>query len=743
MTALHGVLRRAGRFGASLVVACSLVAAPGRPPSVAAELPAVDARARLSDGLEIVSQTFTLVSEGAFEVTLALPSDVDPAAFGAGSVLVVTSHRSIDDRFGFHQAIDGELTNTEDTFDISLDPATPDPNLIAVDGRDLLVRVPTEALTRTPTALQLSQAGVHPIVIELRLPGRAADEVTTFVNRLASTPSTAGDLSVALMMGETSEPTVGTDGQVSVSSAASAELRRLAATLAAIDGAAEAAAAAAAESAAGAEVAIAAVPRGVLIEPSVLADIAVTDAELAADLLPGLTRSVLIAGPKLPLDASAAVAAQLQSTYAEWLRQGEDMLRSVLPTTATDRSAFVVDGAITDEGAGMQRDLGMQMLVLPYQFYDGLDGSLRGFTDTSQLVTVELADGNIVPAAVVDDLLSRQLLAGADDPVLGAVRIAAELVVLADSIADEGLLVERHGILLALADLGVPDARLMAELIPLLLSTPGLDLVEPGDLRTTTTTLLNDGRPVTVRLPPTSGPDLTPRLERIAEVSADAIAYASMLPTTSPDIVRWSATIDALPSTAISDAQATAAITRIRNDFVRFRSGIVAPEPFAFTLTGPDSKLRFSLTNTTDIELTVRLRLSSPKIRFPDGDQTVVLPPQSETDVVARAEALSNGKSSVFLRIYTPGGETDVALVPEVVLTARVNSLAGVGQLITVAGLLLVLTWWAHHHRSSRRRQQAAEHLARHPASAPSRAGAIPSIDGVSPDAAASSLPNS
>lgn len=764
MSTAAGLGRRWSLLGAGFVVACAIVIVPGPGGPVSADArPAetrpAETRTLVGGELTIAAQTFTLAAEGSFDVTLVLPTDVDAAGFDAGSVLVVTSHRAIADRFGFHQAVDGELTRTEDTFDISLDPAVLDPNLLAVDGRTLLVRVPTEALTRTPAALQLGQAGVHPIVFELRVRNRAAGEVTTYVNRLASTPSTAGDLSVALVMRETTQPVIGTDGVISVSTDANAELSRLADTLTAMD--------AAAAEAAAAGITDAAVPRGVLLEPSVLFDIATTDTELAAELLPGLERSVMIAAPKLPLDASAAVEAQLQTTYAEWLREGEDLLRSVLPTTPTDRSVFVVDDAIDDGGASMQRNLGVQLLVLPYRFYDGLDGSLRGLTDISQLVTVELADGSMVPAAIVDEFFARQMREGADDPVLGAIEIAAELVVLAGDIDDDGLIVDRHSVLLGLSDLGVPDAELMAELTPLLLSTPGLQLVEPGDLSTTTTTLLNDGRLVTVTLPDASGPDLAPRLVRISEISTEVMAYASMLPETSPVVTRWSSTIAAFPSTAMSDNDVTAAVARIEDEFAEFRAGIGAPEPFGFTLTGPDSKLRFSITNTTDTQLTVRVRLSSPKIRFPDGDQTLVLPPQSEVDVVTRAEALSNGKSSVFLRIYTPGGDGDVALVPEVVLTARVNSLAGVGQLVTGAGLLLVITWWAHHMRSNRRKHQSAKHQSRHPASAASRAEAGTSAtpagptdpgdpgdpgDGatvwpvgreVSPDAAASSLPPS
>jgi hypothetical protein len=285
---------------------------------------------------------------------------------------------------------------------------------------------------------------------------------------------------------------------------------------------------------------------------------------------------------------------------------------------------------------------------------------------------------------------------------------------------------------------------------------------------------LNDGRLVTLTLPVAAGPDIAPRLERLDEISDEVLAYASMLPDDSPDITRWSATLEAFPSTALTDVQADAAIDRLRRDFTALRDAIVTPDPFSFTLTGPESKLRFSLANASDAALRVRISLSSPKLRFPDGDQIIEIAPQSETDVVFAVEALSNGKSSVFLRILAPARNVDVQLVPEVVLTARVNSFAGLGQLITGVGLLLVISWWVHHVRSDRRKAGAARHQSRHPAArlgagsttalaTATTTGATDTIDTtgatdttdaatsgtaagraeVSPDAAASSLPHS
>lgn len=712
------VTARVAVAGAVLALT-SVALAPSSPP----------AQARADEPLQILDQSFTIAVDAPIDLTLTLPADVDPADFDADSVLVVTSHRSVVDRLEMHQTLDGELTRTEDTFDVLLDPAAADPNLVAVGSDSVTIRVPTESQSRTPTALQLAQTGVHPIVVELRVDDRPAGEVTTFVNRLPSVSGTAGPLSVSFVMREMSQPTIEADGSVSVSDSAHGELQQLREVFDAID---------AAPAAAGVDTTV---PRGVMVEPSILQALGSSDPTLSDALLPGLARSDLIATPRLPLDPSAAVRAGQQDRYGDWLLQGEDLLGGITPDATIDRSIALVDDRLSRDGAELQRTLGTRMLVVPYDFYTELDGSLFEYTDISQLVTVGLDDGTEIPAAIVDEYLGNQMVSGAEQPLGTAVEIAAELVVLARDLDIDGGVVDRHGVVLALPDLGIPDPTLMGHLTRLILGTPTLKLVEPRELATTTTTLLDDGRPVVVELPEQAGPDLTARLEALDDVSADVLAYASMLPEDSIDITRWATTLDAFPSTAMSDAQVDAAIGQLNDDFAVLRRAIVAPEPFAFTLTGRDNLLRFELTNTSATPLRVRVSFSSPKIRFPDGDTLVDLPAQSSTNIEVRARALSNGKSSVFLRIYAPAENRNVELVPEVVLTARVTSLAGLGQLITGAGMLLVLTWWAHHVRTSRRKAAAAKNVSRHPAA---RREAPVAPDGeVSPDAAASSLPPS
>ena len=77
-------------------------------------------------------------------------------------------------------------------------------------------------------------------------------------------------------------------------------------------------------------------------------------------------------------------------------------------------------------------------------------------------------------------------------------------------------------------------------------------------------------------------------------------------------------------------------------------------------------------------------------------------------------------------------------------LTASVNALTGLGNLVTGAFLLLVLTWWVRHVRLTRRSRAAAAASARHPVRNGNGGDADPdNCTALSPDAETSTLPPS
>jgi hypothetical protein len=132
---------------------------------------------------------------------------------------------------------------------------------------------------------------------------------------------------------------------------------------------------------------------------------------------------------------------------------------------------------------------------------------------------------------------------------------------------------------------------------------------------------------------------------------------------------------------------------------------VSVPRPFTFTLTGRSSPLRLNIRSSATVPLQVVVSPSSAKLTFPEGPELVELNPDGATEVVIPVEARSNGTSSLTISVVTPTFGQDVTA--PLVLTARVNALTGLGQLVTGAAVLVLVSWWYGHFRRRRRRRLA------------------------------------
>jgi hypothetical protein len=691
-------------------------------------------RAPVVEPMTIVAQDFEIPVDDVLDITVGLPTGYDSATLGQDGTpaeVVVGIYRDTSTRDEVRAAAAGQLGRVGDTYTLSLDAAVADPRVGRPAADQLSLAVPTESATRTPDALQVPLPGIYPIVVDLRVGDEIVAEAITFVHRTAEDAATQPELSVGFLFGQTIEPTIDIDGNVVPTAAELDKLGHLADLLTALDGV---------PATLGTDVVP---PRGVRIQPSVFAALSEADPDLAARLTPLLERSELTALTKLPFDPSTAMRNDEQELYTRWLREGEDVLLASLPRAQVDRTTYLVAETTSTEAALMRRRLGTRMLVLTPEIYESTPGNISfAYTDTTQLVTVDLGDGTSMPAAVIDGKFAEDLDEPTADPLGTAVGMAAELLALTEQFQASGLDVANHGMMIGRSDVGVPDPAVIANLMTLLLDTTGVDVVTPSTLSSIVTNLLVDGREITLEFPDTAGDDLSERQTTISDIRIESLGVASMLPDGDPTVTAWAQTLEALPSTALSDAEVDAMVAALRDRLDVYRNGVVPPEPFSFTLTGRESSIPIGVGNLTDTPLKVKIRMSSAKLTFPEGDLIVELAPQQTTEFRVPVEARSNGRSGVALDILTPA--TDAQLVPTVTLTARVNALTGLGQLVTGAALLVLATWWIRHWRMNRRRRIAADGHHRHPAAVGRPPGEqVGNDDDLAPDAAASSLPPS
>lgn len=665
--------------------------------------------------LVLIDQPFTIDPDGTLDLIVQLAGTTDLDDIVADGTVIVTSHRPLSTRTQVWDARNGSLPNVVDTIDIApRAEQSPGPSTTATDGPSALVgpdghltiRVPTETRTRTADALQFAQPGIHPVVVEVRRADVTEGVLVTFVDRLGSSPAPSADdgLAVGLVIAPTITATATDTGAVVLDPAARAGLSRLADALAAVDDAL----------AVGGKGPI---PVMVQLDPSALESLAATDATGAQRLARLLGRVDLVATPNVPLDPSSAVAADQSLVYARLVDEGVEVVSRTTSGSTPARAMVVGTSPLSRGGAELLAATDTELVVLPYDLYASLDGSLGLFTDTSLAIAV---DGLDLRAGVIDPSFAELLDEPGDTSAAAAIGIAAEIVLIADGLRQADQL-DGHALLLATTDLDTPDPRLLGHVVDLLADARHVRLTSPLELADTLTTMDVEGRPVSVTLPgsvpPPSGYDPAVRGPLADAVRADSTAVASMLPDTDARRTEWATTADLMVSTIVTDDTAAGLARTIRAELDQIRGCVVPPERFSFTLTGRTSTIPFQIGNRCDVPVTVRVQLDSPKISFPDGEQLVELAPGTDTEVRARAVARTNGRSSVFLRLLTPAsGGASQAVAPEVVLTARVQTLAGVGQLLFGTLVLVVAAWWLRHWRDTRRRAALTANAQHHPA---------------------------
>ena len=402
-----------------------------------------------------------------------------------------------------------------------------------------------------------------------------------------------------------------------------------------------------------------------------------------------------------------------------------EILGAALPDNPPQRSAWLTATEISTGGATMLRNLGFRPLVFTPEIYNALEGSIGGFVDTTLAVEVDLGDGARFPAIVLHatgGLLEPTAVTADTSATDAAVQIMATLVTTRRELGAD----QRRSAVLVAPDSGIPDPDIAATLATFVAGTPDFALAPLSALASATDTMIvGDDGPQVVTLPETAGPDLTERARRIDLTRISAESSGSMM-LDDAQLLEWRDELETLLSTAVSDAEVDATLERISAEAAAVRAQVEVPRRFTFTLTGRSSPLRLNLRNTATEPLRVLVSPRSAKLTFPYGDQLVQLAPDGVTEVVIPVEARSNGTSSLEVAVLTPVFGQEIG--DPVVLTARVNALTGLGQVVTGAAILVLLSWWYGHFRRRRRSRLA-------------RIGEVDGLNGrgpapVSPDAA-------
>jgi hypothetical protein len=595
---------------------------------------------------------------------------------------------------------------------------------VAIDARPLLtpnedgtvelvLDVGTDVVDSVESRLKMDRPGLYPVRIQL-LVADADDNVLvatagTVVQRLAGALDTDVavappiDLSVVTV---TPGPPPGADDEAAEARQGLDRAIELAATLGA--------------------------PVTLEVPPTLIAEAAETP-EGSERLAAALADDELVALPIVPLDVSSAVAAGRAASYTRLVIAGEELITDAAPTTPVRRDVWITSDPLSAGGAQHLRDLGTRFVVMPAAVYeDSIDDDLP---PTDRFVAAELPDGGTLPFLVIGPVAEQLTQRAADRILAGSTAAEWSVETLAEMLVEQALedaeassrggrppTPPRRSRILTTPDLTSPDARLLQALTELAATTPSVRFTNASALTGVTDVALDDGDPITIRLPEVAGPSLDARIELLDDTALELASAASMLPDDDPRPDRWSTQLGVLISTGYSDSEVEAAVAELVAEAVALEQAVELPEPFTFTLTGRSGTIEVRIGNTIDEPLDVVVTLASSKITFPEGAQLVTLRPLDETSVIVAVEAEANGTSSINLVVSTPAGET---LGEPVTLTARVTALTGLGQVLTGGFVLVLLTWWFTHWRTRRRAELVGDGRDRHPSSGKVESGAL------------------
>jgi hypothetical protein len=643
---------------------------------------AVDAA---QNGLQLVAQNFNIAADGSLTATIALPSGLVDTDLSTALFAITVAER-VNKREDLAPIISGALSRPDDT--VAISPACcPGPQ-----AGQYTFSVPLEASEIRPDALSIPRAGLYPVTIALQRDGRILSTVLTFINRLPAadegTPD-AGPLSVAVAIGTRSTIHLDSEGTTSVDNASTVdEMTSLADTLDALSASK--------------------MQATIRIAPAVLGALQILNPTLFARLIASLQAHQVAVEPQWPIDPSSAASAGQNSLYTSWLRDGQRRLAGLGlgPSTITT-STILVDQPIGAAGAVLRYNLGAGLMVTTPQIYDTLAGTISKYSDyTGELIAAQLPNNTTLDVAVVDRIISDLLVHPLATPELTRIYAVANLLALRQGIAILGDSPRQRAVVLAMPDLGVPQAAAIGPLSALIAETPGLAAANLDDVAFRADRLLIDGEEHPVTLPTIDDRTVAARIFRQAKLNNEIDAVASMLPADNDQPKGWRDLANLLPTSALDDADAASLDTTVRGELDAIRHAVQLPPAYTVNLPGKRSTVRVRFLNNSDVPLQIKVQLSSPsgKLVFNNDPQPVLLPPGVPVNVPINVEARSNGTSGVSLDVLTPN---DVQLGDTVPLKFRVRAL-GVGNVLTIALFGLALLWWLQHMVSAwRKRRQS------------------------------------
>ncbi len=642
---MRALLRSVAAFGALLLVSV---------PTASARI--VVAATESTPRITITEQPFLVTSSTRGRFEFELPANIATR----NATIDVRVHRRLASRTSFTSIANEEVEAAIiDTYSL------PVSRLSRTNSNGYSVTISFSSSANSATSLTVPFEGVYPVSLVLRRnPGDAPlARALTFIHKRdanSTVPKVAASVAVRLAPIVSTQP----DGTLNITDKVRADVEQFISFVSTYNSSLT-----------------------VSLQPEIVSALSLStdpqDVALLSQLQSLLRTRSVTTSSFAALDPSLFAAIGRGQEFIEQIRFGEATLNRILPGVPIQRGTWWATHPLSTAGVDLLRTAGIVSLVLS-------PAAQRAITSESPVGVLSRPDGTaseFVSVVAVDAGVAQTLSKSND--TTSAYRAVAELIMERDDLLAKGHSAQSLRMILSSPSGSLDANGSLAKAARLLAGFASTDMAAPQTVNAQTPA---------IDFPSTTKHGGDARAAGIAVARTEFTATASMTDEADTRRALWQSLLSLGESSAVSDPNEY--IAGLRTQLAATRSAVTVTTPGSITLSGRQGAIRIQLRNDSDQPLSVNVRMASAKLQLSQPIRVVTLAAGSTTEVEVAAGTRTNGRFPISVRVTTPVGNLEV--VPYITITAKVNAIAGLGQLVSISLLLIILAWWWSHWRRAR-----------------------------------------
>ena len=569
-----------------------------------------------------------------------------------------------------------ELFSATDSVDLSLREVTR-----RADGQFEVIALSTDIPSGT-RRIEFDGPGIYPVRVEIVIGTTTRATLTTFVNRFDPSRETK-PMPVNIVAALDAPITLRPDGSRRIDSATRTKIEKIISLLK-----------------------LNAAKVTVQISPELIEGLSKSvdpiDQSLLVQLVAALSEVPLVTTTYIRFDPSAASTNDQIDEFNSLLERGTTTWQQVSPSSKIINSVWIARDPIDQKGLDLLAESGVRSIVmLPNSsaVLGEFDNAARPYRlqSKNKAVPIDLA------LHLVDKSYVAQLSSPNNDTFAAATYLSAQILAQRNQVESEGGTSALRRVVLTSNDGSIVNPNLLRETVLILSRAPQQVVMRTlGNLPTP--------RPDAYMpsLPPIDAADFAQRKTIVETLRTDIDKLNTTIAADAQVWREWDERLLVMSSDSMTSAEREEFVLATRDQLKKIRQSVTLQSGTTFTLGSRESELRLDLQNSSDFAMTIQVKVASPKLRFSKDTATIEIAANSSKELVVDVVALANGLFPVEVRIFTADGLSQLGKKIEV--SARVNALAGLGQIVSGVALLLLATWWVAHIRRKFRKKISKNH---------------------------------